>query len=127
MDKQGRFVLPDHLRKKAPLKGEVMLIGQGNRIEIWTKAALDKALQIQWTDDRWVNNWDVFLSDDPAEGYEDIDELLGVERPDALDDAGLDIDAFAGEESAGGQSAGKKPERTDPEGTGSDDQPSGNP
>lgn len=35
MDKQGRVVLPPHLREFAHIEKEVMVIGVGSRIEIW--------------------------------------------------------------------------------------------
>jgi MraZ protein len=34
-DAQGRFVLPQWLRETANLKGEIVLNGAGNRLEIW--------------------------------------------------------------------------------------------
>lgn len=36
-DAQGRFVIPLKMRTKAKLSGELMLIGLGDRIEIWAK------------------------------------------------------------------------------------------
>lgn len=37
-DKQGRFVLPSHLREYAGLTKEVSILGVGNRLEIWDRA-----------------------------------------------------------------------------------------
>ncbi len=37
IDKQGRTLVPASLRDDAGLGGEVVMIGQGNRIEIWNK------------------------------------------------------------------------------------------
>lgn len=37
IDKQGRTLVPASLRDDAGLDGEVVMIGQGNRIEIWNK------------------------------------------------------------------------------------------
>ena len=34
-DSQGRFVLPQWLRESANLKAEIVLLGAGNRLEIW--------------------------------------------------------------------------------------------
>ena len=40
-DPQGRVALPSNLRGYAGIEREVMIIGAGNRIEIWNKAAWD--------------------------------------------------------------------------------------
>jgi len=37
-DAQGRFVVPQRLRVAGRLKDKVMLVGCGNRMEIWAKA-----------------------------------------------------------------------------------------
>lgn len=37
-DEQGRIVIPQQLREFAGLNGEVVFIGLGNRIEIWSKS-----------------------------------------------------------------------------------------
>ena len=37
VDKQGRILLPAHLREFAELDKDVVLVGVGSRIEIWTK------------------------------------------------------------------------------------------
>ncbi len=37
VDKQGRILLPAHLREFAGLDKDVVLVGAGNRIEIWSK------------------------------------------------------------------------------------------
>ncbi len=39
LDKQGRMMLPDHLRQYAGLQSNVTIIGVGNHIEIWDQAA----------------------------------------------------------------------------------------
>jgi len=36
-DQQGRFVIPNKLKEKAQLKKDVLLIGLGDRVEIWAK------------------------------------------------------------------------------------------
>lgn len=41
LDKQGRILLPEAIREKAGLEGEVTFIGVRNRIEIWNAEALD--------------------------------------------------------------------------------------
>ncbi len=35
LDKQGRIIIPDHLRKYAGIDGNVAVIGVGNYIEVW--------------------------------------------------------------------------------------------
>ena len=37
IDKQGRFLIPGNLRKYANLDKQVIVIGVGNRVEIWDK------------------------------------------------------------------------------------------
>lgn len=61
LDKQGRFVLPDRLRKKARLGSDVYLVGQKNRIGIWNRGALDQAMGIDWEGEDWPENWSDFL------------------------------------------------------------------
>ncbi len=51
IDKQGRILIPQNLRKAANLEKEVVLIGTGPRIEIWNKAAWDEALEEEDTDE----------------------------------------------------------------------------
>jgi MraZ protein len=41
IDKQGRVLIPSALRIDAGLNNEVVLIGLGNRIEIWDKDELE--------------------------------------------------------------------------------------
>lgn len=41
LDKQGRILLPSNLREHAGLEKDVVLVGVGSRIEIWSKAAWD--------------------------------------------------------------------------------------
>jgi MraZ protein len=41
-DSQGRFVLPAWLRTSASLKGEIVLHGAGNRLEIWNSEEFKK-------------------------------------------------------------------------------------
>ena len=42
LDKQGRVVLPDYLRKYAKTNKKVVITGLYNRLEIWDEAAWDK-------------------------------------------------------------------------------------
>ncbi len=37
IDKQGRFLIPNNLREAAGLEKEIVIIGVGTRIEIWSK------------------------------------------------------------------------------------------
>lgn len=44
VDKQGRILLPQNLRRAAKLEKDAVLIGIGPRIEIWNKASWDETL-----------------------------------------------------------------------------------
>jgi MraZ protein len=65
VDKQGRFVLPDLLVKKAGLKEEVCLVGQKHRIDVWNRSAIDRALGIDWEGDDWPK-WHSYLRRRPG-------------------------------------------------------------
>jgi MraZ protein len=56
IDKQGRVMLPDHLREYAGISGNVFIIGLGTYIEIWDRQ--------QWVDldNRIEENVDVISS-----------------------------------------------------------------
>ncbi len=41
-DAQGRFVVPQRMRTAGKLKDKVLLVGCGNRMEIWSKAEYDE-------------------------------------------------------------------------------------
>ncbi len=62
LDKQGRILIPSHLRDYSELEKEVILIGVSNRVEIWSK-----------------ENWEAYNEDDDldisdlAEDMEDLD------------------------------------------------------
>ncbi|RME38236.1 MAG: hypothetical protein D6788_07860 [Planctomycetota bacterium] len=60
MDKQGRIVIPERLRKLARLGEEVYLVGQKYRIDIWNRADLDRSIGIDWEGDDWPD-WQGFL------------------------------------------------------------------
>ena len=63
IDKQGRFVLPDRLVKKARLGSEVFLVGRKFRIDIWNRTALDRSMgivELDWEGDEWPD-WQGFL------------------------------------------------------------------
>ncbi|MDU5027455.1 MAG: division/cell wall cluster transcriptional repressor MraZ [Negativicoccus succinicivorans] len=40
-DKQGRILLPAHLRDYAQIKREAVVVGTGNQLEIWSKTQLE--------------------------------------------------------------------------------------
>ena len=42
IDKQGRFLIPNNLRKAASLEKDVVIIGVGTRLEIWDKETWEK-------------------------------------------------------------------------------------
>ncbi len=48
MDGHGRILLPPALRDYAELDHKVVLIGQGNRFELWSEARWGEVMQ-QWT------------------------------------------------------------------------------
>ena len=66
IDKQGRIVLPDRLRKKARLGEEVFLVGQKLRVDIWNRADLDRSIGIDWDGDDWPD-WQGFLRMKPPD------------------------------------------------------------
>lgn len=65
MDKQGRMVLPDRLRKKARLGEEIYVVGQKHRIDLWNRADFDRNSGINWEDESWPN-WSGFLRMKPG-------------------------------------------------------------
>ncbi|MCH7704660.1 MAG: hypothetical protein IIB61_06080 [Planctomycetes bacterium] len=70
MDKQGRIVLPEHLTRKARLSGDVCLVGQRRRIEVWDPEVLSRVRGIDMDGDDWPN-WPVFTRARPAKGSTD--------------------------------------------------------
>ena len=60
IDKQGRFVLPERLVKKARLGADVFLVGRKNRIDLWNRAELGRSMGIDWEGDKWPE-WQGFL------------------------------------------------------------------
>ena len=69
IDKQGRIVIPDRLRKKARVDAEVFLVGQKYRIDLWNRADLDEAMGIDWEGDEWPD-WQGFLRMRPSRSGE---------------------------------------------------------
>ncbi len=66
VDKQGRILLPERLRKKARLGEEVFLVGQKLRLDIWNRADFERSMAIDWEGDDWPD-WQGFLRMRPAE------------------------------------------------------------
>jgi MraZ protein len=62
LDGNGRILLPQPLREFANLEKRVVLIGQGNRFELWNE-------------DTWNNNRDQWLTDVGKEELDLPDEL----------------------------------------------------
>ncbi len=69
IDKQGRIVIPDRLRKKARVDAEVFLVGQKYRIDLWNRADLEGAMGIDWEGDEWPD-WQGFLRMRPSRSSE---------------------------------------------------------
>jgi MraZ protein len=42
MDKQGRILVPPHLRSSADLSSEIVLVGMQNKLEIWSRERWEK-------------------------------------------------------------------------------------
>lgn len=51
VDKQGRILLPANLRQFAGIEKDVVLIGVGNRAEIWSKERYDGAVDYEDMDE----------------------------------------------------------------------------
>ena len=64
LDGQGRFLIPEPLRRFANLEKRVALIGQGNKFEIW-----DEEL--------WSRSRDEWIEEERAEDDEDLTPELG--------------------------------------------------
>jgi len=60
IDKQGRILIPPHLREHAHIDRDVVIIGVSNRAEIWSRELWDK------------------YSEDAALSYEDIAEKIDL-------------------------------------------------
>ena len=61
LDKQGRFLIPNNLRKSANLDKEAVIIGVGTRLEIWDKQT-------------WMSKDEEISADDIAENM----TMLGI-------------------------------------------------
>lgn len=60
LDKQGRLVLPERLRRMAGLPDDVYLVGQKHRIDIWNRAAFDREVGVDTQGKDWPV-WQDFL------------------------------------------------------------------
>lgn len=65
LDGQGRFLIPEPLRRFASLDKQVVLIGQGNKFEIWDEGLWERCRQ-EW------------LEEASLEGLEDMGPELGA-------------------------------------------------
>jgi len=65
LDGNGRLLLPQMLRSFADLDKKLVLVGQGNKIEIWSDAL-------------WQTRMGDWLSDVSSEGLEDGDDFSGL-------------------------------------------------
>jgi MraZ protein len=64
LDGQGRFLIPEPLRRFAGLEKRLALVGQGNKFEIWDE-------------DLWNSNRDQWIEDERSENMEDLPPELG--------------------------------------------------
>ena len=62
MDAQGRLLLPEKLRKFAGMEKHIVLVGQLNKFEIWN-------------DEAWTNKEKEWMTEDDAEGLEELGSL----------------------------------------------------
>jgi MraZ protein len=60
MDKQGRLILPERLKRKARLEKDLVLVGQKHRIDVWNRVDFEQALGIDWEIDDW-HGWAAHL------------------------------------------------------------------
>jgi len=66
VDKQGRILVPERLRRKARLGEEVVLVGQKHRIDVWDRDHLERSMAIDWDSDEWPN-WQEYLRMRPGQ------------------------------------------------------------
>jgi MraZ protein len=65
LDGQGRILLPKMLRNYGELTKKLVLVGQGNKIEIWS-------------DELWHRRMNTWLSEDAADLLANGDEFTGL-------------------------------------------------
>lgn len=64
-DGTGRVLLPQQLRDYAELDKKLVLVGQGNKVEIWSEA-------------RWESRMEEWLSDESVAQLADAEEFTGL-------------------------------------------------
>jgi len=64
LDGQGRVLIPGPLRDHAELDKKLVLLGQGNKVEIWNES-------------RWNESLDDWFENDQNKSIDDLDELSG--------------------------------------------------
>lgn len=64
LDSQGRVIIPKLLRDFAGLQKKLILLGQGNKIEIWNETV-------------WNERLGAWLDSDVVQSLDDLDELSG--------------------------------------------------
>ncbi|MCF8109138.1 MAG: division/cell wall cluster transcriptional repressor MraZ [Desulfohalobiaceae bacterium] len=64
LDKQGRMLVPPHLRSYAKLEKEVILAGVGRKFEIWNQALFEQNRQAL------EENYEQIMSDLQEQGFE---------------------------------------------------------
>ena len=64
LDKQGRFVIPPHLRSYAGIESDAVIVGVSDRIEVWDKQA-----------------WNSYMDSD-AMDYDELTESLNASDTD---------------------------------------------
>jgi MraZ protein len=74
VDRQGRFVIPEPLREYAEIKGEVVIAGTSNRIELWSREG-------------WRQ---YFKSADDDTVYQAVDAIAGLGERKDIPPAGPD-------------------------------------
>jgi MraZ protein len=62
LDAQGRFLLPEKLRKLANIEKKVVLVGQLKKFEIWNE-------------DAWLAQEQAFMNGDDTEGLEELGNI----------------------------------------------------
>jgi MraZ protein len=71
IDSQGRFVIPEKLRKKARLGEEVYLVGADYRIDIWNRSHFERDAGIDWEGEGWPD-WQHILHQPPLPARDDL-------------------------------------------------------
>lgn len=62
IDKQGRMLIPSALRVDANLNSEIILVGQGNKIEIWDKQVYEGVADPSKLNEEIINRYKDQLS-----------------------------------------------------------------